>query len=221
MASSRREIPTYADVAAADSFAVDVAAAPVTACVPSGQPLMLPGAAVRTLVAVNGAVSVCRSTGGIVRKRALHVALGGLLVAAFIGVASRPASAATWEHDVAVKGNPTGSAVCAHRAGVEACFKADGDVWWVGDTAKDGYSAEARWEEWLPLGGGDSVLNRNGACVNSLGSPNWGKCDKDYQENGELWFRGCVIDASKGELKACTDWMCVRADGSHTCVSLP
>lgn len=139
----------------------------------------------------------------------------GMLIAVLVGVFgavvafAAPASAITWEHDTATAGTPPSTKTCVSTSGAQACFHADGDVWWVNDTASNGYAAEARWydlrgETFTDDGTILFAVHRNGACVNGLGEGEWGKCDKDYDEMmDDLLWKACNVDSSGG-LHGCT-----------------
>ncbi|MFE7272068.1 hypothetical protein [Streptomyces sp. NPDC057623] len=80
------------------------------------------------------------------------------------------------EVDLAIaSGGPTGTYYCTDAdafTGAYSCFKPDGDLIYIKDTVKDGYSAVAEW----------SGAGRVGSCVNKLGAGNWGVCNKDFEE---------------------------------------
>lgn len=152
------------------------------------------------------------------RKRALWAALFTGLIAGLLGFASS-ASAATWERDVARAGTAPSTKTCVSTTGANACWHADGDVWWVKDTSGNGYAAEARWYEYTTSDGTNYYLHRNGACVNGLGTGHWGACNKDYQESGMLLWKACNVSSS-GDLHGCSSqWGCHFAYGgaNSTC----
>ncbi|WP_187284700.1 hypothetical protein [Streptomyces sp. uw30] len=79
----------------------------------------------------------------------------------------------------AASGGPTGTYYCTDAdafTGAYSCFKPEGDLLYIKDTVKDGYSAVAEW------GYPDGSNGRTGSCVNKLGSGNWGVCNKDFTE---------------------------------------
>ena len=145
------------------------------------------------------------------RKRVLSAGLSTLLIAMLVAIFSAPASASpTWERDLAKVGSVPSVKTCVIKTGAHGCWHANGDVWWVEDSARNGYAAEARWYEYIPNLQGDLVLHRNGACVNGHGKGTWGACNKDYQENGVLIWRACNVD-SGGGLHGCSS-----GAGCHT-----
>jgi hypothetical protein len=103
------------------------------------------------------------------------------------------------ELDDAVAGTPPSGLPCISTTGAKACFEANGDRWWVQDTAADSASAEARWDNYR-----NGSLYRSGICRNSLGSGKWGKCNKNYYEDSSLAWIACVYDASEGVLIRCS-----------------
>ncbi|QFZ18541.1 hypothetical protein [Saccharothrix syringae] len=105
------------------------------------------------------------------------------------------------EFNQAVAGTPPSGLPCVSTTGATACFEANGDKWWVRDTAADSASAEAFWENYR---GGS--LYRTGVCRNSLGNGKWGVCNKNYYEDSGLRWSACVYDASAGTLIRCSQW---------------
>lgn len=97
------------------------------------------------------------------------------------------------EVDQAVAGTPPSGLPCISITGAIACFDADGDQWWVKDTAADSASAEVDWDNYL-----NGSLYRSGICRNSLGANTWGVCNKNYYEDSYIEFLAAVYDASEG-----------------------
>lgn len=76
--------------------------------------------------------------------------------------------------------------------GAYACFKYNGDDFYVKDTKADGRSADAIWEFNIRCGSGHWCLYRQGICRNGSGNGTWVRCNKDFYENDELWFTDAV-----------------------------
>ncbi|MFD7656040.1 hypothetical protein ACFV4N_18885 [Actinosynnema sp. NPDC059797] len=108
-------------------------------------------------------------------------------------------SVAAVEFNEAVAGTPPAGLPCVSVTGARACFEADGDKWWVRDTAADSASAEARWDNYR-----NGSLYRSGICRNGLGNGTWGVCNKNYYEDSTLVYIACVFDASEGRLVRCS-----------------
>jgi hypothetical protein len=69
---------------------------------------------------------------------------------------------------------------CNSITGAKVCFAPKGDYLYVRDISADTYAAVAEW----------TIGQRNGVCVNNLGSGTWGRCDKDFAEgNAYVTFR--------------------------------
>jgi hypothetical protein len=143
------------------------------------------------------------------------------LVAALASTA--PAQAAAYEWDTATAGSPPGGMTCVSMTGAEACFQKHDDRWWVRDTASDGHSATASWENDV-FDGIQWRMYRQGSCVNKLGYGQWGVCNKDYYESGstndlggkgsQLTWQACVYDSAGGTWHGCsTDIAWVNNDG--------
>ncbi len=111
---------------------------------------------------------------------------------------SGPTAAAVHEVNQAVAGSPPSGLPCVAMPGANACYQAYGDRWWVKDTASDGASAEAFWEN---RRNGD--LYRHGVCRNSLGNGTWGVCNKNYYEDSTIFWTACVYDGSAGTYVGC------------------
>lgn len=105
------------------------------------------------------------------------------------------------ELNQAVAGNPPSGLPCVKTTGATACFEASGDKWWVKDTAGDGASAEAFWQNYR-----NGSLYRTGVCRNSLGNGEWGVCNKNYYEDSGLRWAACVYDGSEDTLIRCSTW---------------
>jgi len=118
---------------------------------------------------------------------------------------SGPTAAAAPEFNRAVAGFPPNTLPCIDTPGAKACYNNNDDSWWVLDTARDGASAEARWEN--ERNGG---LYRSGICRNSLGYDKWGVCNKNYYEDSLIRWRACVYNGSTGTLVSCSDWAPLR-----------
>lgn len=167
---------------------------------------------------------------GIARNIALAAALTiGGVGPQFAGTADavQPPKAAkaavswpnSYEWDTAVAGTPpaTFSGGCVTMTGAKSCYETYGDKWWVLDTAADGHSATASWENYLKndLDGWDPW--RHGSCVNKLGKDHWGVCNKNYYENDDrneygskgsiLDWQSCIYDSKNGTWHGCsTNW---------------
>jgi len=74
--------------------------------------------------------------------------------------------------------------------GAWVCFESSGDDIWVKDTAPDGASAVADWYVNYDRDTPD--------CVNSHGANTWHECTFDMREEGTIYFRARVYDASEG-----------------------
>jgi hypothetical protein len=60
------------------------------------------------------------------------------------------------------------------------CFEREGDKIWVKDRSSNSQSAIAKWRfPWTA---------REGYCRNRLGAPNWGVCNKDFDEGFEFYW---------------------------------
>jgi hypothetical protein len=110
-----------------------------------------------------------------------------------------PAPPAGGEQDTATaSGAAPAGLPCRSITGAKICYQADGDTWWVEDTASDSASAVVVWRDYL---GG--ALTRQGMCVNSQGEGKWGRCVKDYDEASALYGAPCVIDRSANKVIRC------------------
>ncbi|MEV6298478.1 hypothetical protein AB0M02_03630 [Actinoplanes sp. NPDC051861] len=101
-----------------------------------------------------------------------------------------------FEYNTAVAGTPPAglpNSSCIVHPGATVCFVADGDRWWVRDTAADSASAAAYWQNVV-----NSKTARSGRCLNSLGNGTWGYCSKNYVEASILLTEARVFDASEG-----------------------
>ena len=123
-----------------------------------------------------------------------------LILTLLLSTASAAAVAVEFNRAVA-SGPPPQTTTCASTTGALACYYQASDTWYVQDTAADGASAEARWENYR-----NGVLYRSGICRNSLGNGNWGACNKNYYEDSTLWWRACVYNGSAGTLVRCSGW---------------
>lgn len=164
------------------------------------------------------------------RRYAVLSAVPFSVVMAVLVALAAPASAMTWEQDYAVSGNVPQTKTCVSTTGAKACFHADGDVWWVKDTASNGYMAEARWYDLSyegPVNGSNNEfvyeLHRYGACIEYQGV--WGKCGKDYKDSSDpdagyrsdkLVWRACNVDGSGG-LHGCSGSCQTDSDGTYRC----
>ena len=71
--------------------------------------------------------------------------------------------------------------VCrSNHRGAYVCFQPYGEVFFVKDTRKDGYSAAAYWER-----KGDG---HTGVCVNSRGAGKWKKCNYSMVDGNRIKF---------------------------------
>ncbi len=120
-----------------------------------------------------------------------------LILTLLLSTASAAAVAVEFNRAVA-SGPPPQTLACASTTGALACYQQDGDRWWVQDTASDGASAEAFWEN---RRNGD--LYRHGICRNSLGNGTWGVCNKNYYEDSTIFWTACVYDGSAGTYVGC------------------
>lgn len=84
---------------------------------------------------------------------------------------------------------PTGDYTCTTVSGATACFKPNGDDFFVKDTKADGHAAAA---DWLY-----SNYARTGACVNTLGSGTWGVCNKDFTEGQQIRLAASVYEQGR------------------------
>jgi hypothetical protein len=83
-------------------------------------------------------------------------------------------------------GPPPNRDYCAWpHPGVETCFIQDGDWIYVLDSRADGYAAVGEWDYRA-----DNGSARSGACVNKLGAGHWGRCNKDFAEDGYGYLNG-------------------------------
>lgn len=109
------------------------------------------------------------------------------------------ASVAAYEVDRAVKGTPPADVSCIEVTGAIACFQQYGDKWWVKDTAADGASAVAVWNNYR-----NGSLYRQGQCENRLGAGTWGVCNKNYYEDSVVEWAACVVDFSENRRIRCS-----------------
>jgi len=123
-----------------------------------------------------------------------------LILTLLLSTASAAAVAVEFNRAVASGQSPMST--CASTTGALACYYQASDTWYVQDTAADGASAEARWENYR-----NDDLYRSGICRNSLGNGNWGACNKNYYEDSTLWWRACVYNGSAGTLVRCSGWV--------------
>ena len=129
--------------------------------------------------------------------RRLLIVLGVVVLAAT--AYPTPARAAVqFEWDYAVRGTPPDGLECATYLGAKACYQEYGDTLWVKDLASDGFSAIARWWDYIDEGGGRYKLYRQGACRNKLGSGAWGYCNKNFWETNMLVSTPCLYDGDTG-----------------------
>ncbi|MFD1149021.1 hypothetical protein [Saccharothrix hoggarensis] len=118
---------------------------------------------------------------------------------AAVRTAGQVAAAVDTEYNQAVEGTPPSGLSCAVTTGATACFEAEGDKWWVRDTAADSASAEAGWQNIY-----QGSFYRAGVCRNSLGYGTWGVCNKNYYENSTVKWAACVYDGSAQTLIRCS-----------------
>ncbi|GAB2964725.1 hypothetical protein [Saccharothrix stipae] len=135
-------------------------------------------------------------------------ALGFILALALSLIWTVPASGATYEVDYVVAGTPGAGATCFGGSnGAQVCYNPTGDRIWVHDTASDGASAVAQWQNYLD---GDNTIHRHGECRNSLGAGSQGACNKNFQEGTRLYIRACRINFSTGS-GSCDGFVLFRA----------
>ncbi|MFD4643079.1 hypothetical protein ACFWN2_37615 [Lentzea sp. NPDC058436] len=90
--------------------------------------------------------------------------------------------------------------VCHSYTDVEICYEKGGDHWWVQDQDSDGESAGVYWQNYR-----DGALYRDGWCMTSLGTGNWGQCNKDYYEDSTLYGFPCTWNRSSSNVIECSD----------------
>ncbi len=112
-------------------------------------------------------------------------ALAGVALPLLTPTAANAAYYGSETNYVAISSGPTGDYECAGWVGVTACWKPDGDEFYVRDIQADGHSAVAEWFFDSKYG-----TDRTGACVNNLGEGNWGLCNKDFAEGEIMNWRG-------------------------------
>jgi hypothetical protein len=137
-------------------------------------------------------------------KRSLTLAATTAIAAAgaIFALSSPAAAEVSYEINNAVSsGTPTGSLRCSSITGAKACYKADGDVLYILDTAADGASAVFNWSMFPKNSGGD--FTRWGECRNKLGSGEWGVCNKNFPEDATVNGGLQVYDfGSKKEIRS-------------------
>lgn len=112
---------------------------------------------------------------------------GGALASAL--VLAGTASASSYEVDIAAEGSPDPNVtqVCVSSPNAEACFQPYGDYLFIKDAKADGMEA---YNEWTLSNGS----TRSGQCINQMGAPNWGYCNKDFPEGVTIqfgvWYNG-------------------------------
>jgi hypothetical protein len=147
------------------------------------------------------------------RSRRMAMVLAGGSALATLALAA-PAQAASYEWDTATASSQPSGLSCEVMTGAEACYEANGDIFWVKDTKADGHSATASWYNHL-WNGSQWVLYREGSCVNKLGAGHWGTCNKDFYESSstnpygythgsELEWYACVYDSADGTWHGCS-----------------
>jgi hypothetical protein len=133
-------------------------------------------------------------------RRSALVALAATLGTVVAMALPNPAMAAGYEWDYAVAGTVPDGLKCASITGAKICYELDGDRWWVKDTSADHASAVARWQNYR-----NGVLYREGGCRNSLGSGEWGVCNKNYYEDSGVYAKVCVVDFSENTERCSAD----------------
>ncbi|WP_158857912.1 hypothetical protein [Streptomyces sp. NRRL B-1347] len=144
------------------------------------------------------------------RVRTASGAAGAVFFSLALGFASAsPAAAVTYERNNATyhRGEDPrytssgwwwqGAGKFGHAGGVGA-FQADGDKFWIADTARDGYSVAIRWTNYR-----NGSPYREGVCVNKHGAGTWAYCGKDFYENSTLWVKTCTYRAKKKKFVEC------------------
>ncbi|NUT18839.1 MAG: hypothetical protein HOV77_06615 [Hamadaea sp.] len=140
-----------------------------------------------------------------IAKRIAIVVIGVLTA---VTAVATPASAVVpppteWNEAVSYGMDPVTDG-CMLNTYAQACFRKDGDIWFVKDMESDGYPSVVYWQNHY-----NGEFYRQGICINKLTAGHWGTCNKDYHEGSLLSFKACrYID---GELKNCTDWKGVNA----------
>jgi len=146
------------------------------------------------------------------RLRAVMAVLVALLGSVLVGAAPASASSSRaapidplYEWNIAKRANPPAGLICPTlRVGGEnrvfACFERDGDKIWVLDTGRgDGRSATGAWKNYV-----NGRLYRHGACVNKLGTGNWGVCDKNMRESSTIYMYACNYETSDNTWHGCS-----------------
>ncbi|MDN0201220.1 hypothetical protein [Streptomyces sp. S.PNR 29] len=85
---------------------------------------------------------------------------------------------------------PSGTiCVPGDSVGNQACFRKNGDQWFVYDGEADLLSPYVNWQNRLSYDNGStwqSIPYRSGKCRNSWPNGNWGVCNKDFYESSSL-----------------------------------
>lgn len=120
------------------------------------------------------------------KATAVRLLAAATVAASTVFIAPGAAFAYSFEWDDAVADSPGSDYLeCTSTTGSYVCFQPYGDKIWVLDTKADGYSAVARWY---------TDYGRWGTCRNSLGSDQWGVCNKDMAEDGIIYYRASRYD---------------------------
>ncbi|MFC6019839.1 hypothetical protein ACFP2T_26995 [Plantactinospora solaniradicis] len=127
-------------------------------------------------------------------------AMAGVAVALLTPTAASAAYAGSETDYAAASNGPTNGYVCIGHTGVTACFKPLDDLIYVKDTEADGYAAVVEWSADAPW---DNY--RSGSCVNKLGAGNWGVCNKNFVEDGNISINGARYN--NGNLVDDGDWI--------------
>jgi hypothetical protein len=85
-----------------------------------------------------------------------------------------------------------------------ACFKPDGDKFFIDDWEKDGRSVGIYWQFWQY-----GAVQRSGICLHRNGAFHESRCDKNFPENGYVRFHVGRCDGSTENcwyLDSYTNW---------------
>ena len=116
-----------------------------------------------------------------------------LAFAAVSTLAVSPASAATFEVNIAVVAEPPsgGATGCTSiYEGTSGCLQAAGDILWVVDNHA-GYSSAMEWANFE-----NGVQVRSGVCINSSGMGTTARCNKNFLEGSTIWGKPCLYSGT-------------------------
>jgi hypothetical protein len=145
-------------------------------------------------------------------RKLFAIALSGLAATGLVLSMASPAAAAVETNYASLTTAPLGwLGGCQGYGPVWACFVPHGDYIYIEHQQNADLTPYIDWNNWLRKPDGNWALYRTGYCFSNLGPGTWGRCNKDFYEDGnknawggygsEISFRVCASSSN------CSDWI--------------